>query len=144
MTVERAAITELLAGHGHLFDDGELDRLDELFTASIRYDVTAFDGGVLRGIEAIRAATLALGDRNPVAHHVTNVVLAEQPDGSVLARSKGIGVYSDGTAGSVTYEDTVVRTAEGWRIDARTVVPRRTPLSGAGERQSPPRSSERD
>jgi 3-phenylpropionate/cinnamic acid dioxygenase small subunit len=129
---DRAAITELLAGHGHLFDDGKLDRLDALFTASVSYDVTAFGGGVLCGIEAIRSATLALGDRNPVGHHVTNVVLAEQPDGSVRARSKGIGVYADGTAGSVTYEDTVVRTDEGWRIEARTVVPRRTPLSGTG------------
>ena len=127
-----AAITELLARHGHLFDDGELDRLDLLFTASVSYDVTAFGGGVLHGIEAIRAATLALGDRNPVGHHITNVVLTDQPDGSVRARSKGIGVYADGTAGSVTYEDTVVHTAEGWRIDARTVAPRRTPLGGAG------------
>ena len=127
---ERAAIGELLARHGHLFDDGELDRLDELFTASVRYDVTAFGGGVLEGIEAIRAATLALGDRNPVGHHVTNVVLTEQGDGSVRARCKGIGVYADGTAGSITYEDTIVRTAGGWRIDARTVVPRRVPLGG--------------
>ncbi len=87
---------------------------------------------MLHGIEAIRSATLAVGDRNPVGHHVTNVVLTEQPDGSVRARSKGIGVYADGTVGSVTYEDTVLRTGEGWRIEARTVVPRRTPLRGAG------------
>jgi 3-phenylpropionate/cinnamic acid dioxygenase small subunit len=127
---DRAAITELLARHGHLFDDGELDRLGELFTPSVSYDVTAFGAGVLHGIEAIRDATLALGDRNPVAHHVTNVELTDRPDGSVRARSKGIGIYADGTAGSVTYVDTVVRTGEGWRIDARTVVPRRTPLGG--------------
>ncbi len=136
---DRAEITELLARHGHLFDDGEFDRLDLLFTASVRYDVTAFGGGVLQGIEAIRAATLALGDRNPVGHHVTNVVLTEQPDGSVRARSKGIGVYADGTAGSVTYEDEIVRTDDGWRIDARTVAPRR-----ARHQQSPPRSWERE
>ena len=136
---DRAEITELLARHGHLFDDGEFDRLDLLFTASVRYDVTAFGGGVLQGIEAIRAATLALGDRNPVGHHVTNVVLTEQPDGSVRVCSKGIGVYADGTAGSVTYEDEIVRTGEGWRIDARTVAPRR-----ARHQQSPPRSWERE
>jgi len=131
-TDDRVAIAELLARHGHLFDDGELDRLDLLFTASVSYDVTAFGGGVLRGIEAIRSAALGLGDRNPVGHHVTNVVVTEQPGGSVRARSKGIGVYADGTVGSVTYEDTVVRTREGWRVAARTVVPRRTPLRGAG------------
>ena len=136
---DRAEITELLARHGHLFDDGEFDRLDLLFTASVRYDVTAFGGGVLQGIEAIRAATLALGDRNPVGRHVTNVVLTEQPDGSVQARSKGIGIYADGTAGSVTYEDEIVRTGDGWRIDARTVAPRR-----ARHQQSPPRSWERE
>ena len=136
---DRAEITELLARHGHLFDDGEFDRLNLLFTASVRYDVTAFGGGVLQGIEAIRAATLALGDRNPVGHHVTNVVLSEQPDGSVRARSTGIGVYADGTAGSVTYEDEIVRTDDGWRIDARTVAPRR-----ARHQQSPPRSWERE
>ncbi len=127
---DRAAISELLALHGHLFDDGELDRLDELFTASVSYDVTALGGGVLHGIEAIRAAALALGERNPVGHHVTNVVLAEQPDGCVRARSKGIGIYADGTVGSVTHDDTIVRTAGGWRIGARTVVPRRAPLGG--------------
>jgi 3-phenylpropionate/cinnamic acid dioxygenase small subunit len=136
---DRAEIAELLARHGHLFDDGEFDRLDLLFTASVRYDVTAFGGGVLQGIEAIRAATLALADRNPVGHHVTNVVLTEQPDGSVRARSKGIGIYADGTAGSVTYEDEIVRTGDGWRIDARTVAPRR-----ARHQQSPPRSWERE
>ena len=129
---DRVAIAELLARHGHLFDDGELDRLDLLFTASVSYDVTAFGGGVLRGIEAIRSAALDVGDRNPVGHHVTNVVVTEQSDGSVRARSKGIGVYADGTVGSVTYEDTVVRTGEGWRVASRTVVPRRTPLGGAG------------
>ena len=125
---DRAAIGELLALHGHLFDDGELDRLDLLFTPSVRYDVTALGGRVLEGIDAIRDAALALGDRNPLGHHVTNVVLAEQADGSVRARSKGIGVNADGTVGTVTYEDTVVRTDGGWRIAARTVVPRRAPL----------------
>lgn len=129
---DRVAIAELLALHGHLFDDGDLDRLDALFTASVSYDVTALGGGVLHGMEAIPAAALALGDRNPVGHHVTNIVLSEQPDGSVRARSKGIGVYADGTVGSVTQDDTVVRTVDGWRIGARTIVPRRAPLGGTG------------
>ena len=129
-TDDRAAISELLALHGHLFDDGQLDRLDILFTPSVSYDVTALGGGVLHGIDAIRDAALALGDRNPLGHHVTNVVLIEQPDRSVLARSKGIGVNADGTVGTVTYEDTVVRTGAGWRIDSRMVVPRQSPLGG--------------
>ncbi|MEE4494819.1 nuclear transport factor 2 family protein [Streptomyces sp. BE230] len=33
--VDRLAVMELIALHGHLVDDGELDRLDELFTEDI-------------------------------------------------------------------------------------------------------------
>jgi hypothetical protein len=73
-------------------------------------------------------AALALGDNNPVGHHVTNIVLTEVGPDEVAARSKGIGVMADGTAGSVTYEDTVVRTAAGWRISRRKVLARRRPL----------------
>jgi 3-phenylpropionate/cinnamic acid dioxygenase small subunit len=87
-------------------------------------------GGALHGIEAIRTAALALGDRNPLGHHVTNIVITEHEDGAVLVRSKGIGVDTDGTAGTVTYEDGVVLTEAGWRIDHRRVVPRRVPLNG--------------
>jgi hypothetical protein len=36
---DRAAIAELLALHGQPVDDGDLDRLDVLFTASVSYDV---------------------------------------------------------------------------------------------------------
>lgn len=61
---DRAAIVELISLHGHVFDDGDLDRLDVLFTPSVVYDVSALGGGALHGIEAIRAAALALGDRS--------------------------------------------------------------------------------
>ncbi|MFF1292342.1 MULTISPECIES: hypothetical protein [unclassified Streptomyces] len=37
---------------------------------------------------------------------------------------------TDGSCGSVTYEDTVVRTGTGWRVSHRKVSPRRVPLSG--------------
>ncbi len=82
---------------------------------------------VVRGVDEFRAATAAFAgdERNPVGHHVTNVVVT--PDGADAAavRSKGIGVLADGRAGSVTYEDRVVRTPSGWRIGSRRVVPAR-------------------
>ncbi|MER6355278.1 nuclear transport factor 2 family protein [Streptomyces sp. NPDC001634] len=127
---DRRAITELLALHGHLFDAGELDRLDELFTEDVVYDVTDFGQESLVGIAAIRRASLALGPANPVAHHTTNVVLAEITAGEVHALSKGLGVNADGTCGSVTYEDTVVKGDHGWRISRRRVIARRAPLGG--------------
>ncbi|GAA2557429.1 hypothetical protein GCM10010435_30260 [Winogradskya consettensis] len=127
-TDDRLAIHELLALHGHLMDDGAFDQLPTLFTDDITYDVTAFGGGVLTGFAAITAAALTLGDRNPVAHHVTNIRVETTPHGTIRARSKGLGITTDGLCGSVTYDDTLRRTPAGWRISHRTVTPRRTPL----------------
>jgi hypothetical protein len=119
-------IHRLVALHGHLIDSGDLDRLDELFTPDAVYDVTAMGQGVLRGIAEFRAASEAFADdeRNPVGHHVTNVVL-DRVANEVSVRSKGIGVLRDGRTGSVVYDDRVVRTAGGWRIAERRVSPSR-------------------
>ncbi|MFE2737975.1 nuclear transport factor 2 family protein [Streptomyces sp. NPDC056723] len=127
---DRIVISELISLHGHLCDEGQLDRLDELFTEDVVYDVTDFGQEPLTGVEAIRAAAIALGDANPVGHHVTNIVLKEGGGGQVHARSKGIGINRDGTSGSVTYEDIIVLTGQGWRISYRKVVARRVPLGG--------------
>jgi hypothetical protein len=79
---DRAAITEVIARHGHLCDSGELDRLDEVFTADVTYDLTDLGQRPPGG----------WGEVSPVGHHVTNVILTETADGTVQARSKGIGV----------------------------------------------------
>jgi hypothetical protein len=123
---DRIAVTDLINMHGHLSDAGDLDRYDELFTPDVRYDV----GIVLVGPEALAAAGRKLGAGNPVAHLVTNIVLTDIADDVVHAISKGLGVLADGTCGSVTYEDKIVRTDVGWRISERRVVARKVPLSG--------------
>lgn len=64
-TEDRLAIAELVSLHGHLFDDGRLDELTELFTEDVVYDVSAFGQGELAGIAAIRDAALVLGAANP-------------------------------------------------------------------------------
>jgi hypothetical protein len=130
---DRTAVTDLINRHGHLTDAGELDRMDEVFTPDVVYDVSdlgipGLDDGVLTGLATLRAATLAVGQANPVAHHITNIVISETGDDLVNAVSKGLGVSTDGTVGSVTYEDTVARTGAGWRIRRRTVRARRVPL----------------
>ncbi|MEU0568974.1 nuclear transport factor 2 family protein [Nonomuraea sp. NPDC005983] len=128
-TEDRTAITDLIHMHGHLFDSGELDRLDELFTPDVVYDVTGLGAGSLQGLAALRDATLALGASNPVGHHVTNIVLTEVTDHQVRALSKGIGVKADGTCGSVSYEDTIDRGERGWRISHRRVLAPGAPLN---------------
>ncbi|MFD0853442.1 nuclear transport factor 2 family protein [Actinomadura adrarensis] len=127
---DRVTITELISMHGHLCDSGELDRLAELFTPDVVYDVSDFGQEPLLGVAACVTAARALGELNPVGHHVTNVVLTPVADDRVHALSKGIGVNADGTTGSVTYEDTVLRTPHGWRISHRKVRAHRVPLGG--------------
>jgi 3-phenylpropionate/cinnamic acid dioxygenase small subunit len=119
-TDDRLAIHELLALHGHLVDGGALDRLDELFTDDVVYDLTPLGGTTLSGIEAIRVSAVQRGDRNPVAHLVTNIVV-EEHDGKITARSKFLGVRRDGSVGSGVYDDVLRRTADGWRISRRRV-----------------------
>ncbi|MGY5060839.1 nuclear transport factor 2 family protein, partial [Streptomyces sp. 900105755] len=63
---DRLAITELVSLHGHLVDDGSLDRLEELFTTDVVYDLTDFGQAPLSGVTAIREAAWALGAANPV------------------------------------------------------------------------------
>ncbi len=126
---DRLAISELIALHGHIMDSGELDRLGDLFSPEVTYDLGDFGLGILQGIDAIRNAAIAMGDRNPVGHHVTNIILTEVDGQVVRVRSKGIGIQADGSSGSVVYDDIVKRTATGWRITHRKVSARRAPLS---------------
>ena len=95
----------------------------------VTYDLGDFGLGILQGIDAIRNAAIAMGDRNPVGHHVTNTILTEVDGQVVRVRSKGIGIQADGSSGSVVYDDIVKQTAAGWRITHRQVSARRAPLS---------------
>ncbi|HEY3561879.1 MAG TPA: nuclear transport factor 2 family protein [Kribbella sp.] len=128
---DKWAIAETLALHGHLFDEGELDRLDELFTDDVVYDVSELGGDVLVGIDAIRDAALQLGAGNPLAHLVTNVVITDATgDDTATVRSKGVVVLADRGCGTATYVDTVRRGPDGWRLSHRRILPRRAPLGG--------------
>ena len=128
---ERQAIGETLALHGHIFDGGQLDRLEEIFTPEVVYDLTDVGVGTFEGIEAVRSAALQLGPGNPVAHHVTNVVITSEEDDLVTARSKGLMIMADGAFASVTHLDTLRRHNGGWRISRRVILAQRAPLGGA-------------
>jgi hypothetical protein len=61
---------------------------------------------------------------------VTNIVITSVEDNvTVHTRSKGIGVNTDGTAGSVTYDDVIQKHNDEWRIVSRKIFVRRRPLS---------------
>jgi hypothetical protein len=128
---DRWAIGETLAWHGHLFDAGHLDRLEEIFTPDVVYDLSDVGVGTFEGIEAIQQAALRLGAGNPIAHHVTNVVITGVADDLVTVQSKGLMIMPDGTPGSVTHRDTLRRQDGGWRISHRVILAQRTALGGA-------------
>jgi ketosteroid isomerase-like protein len=132
---DRIDINDLINLHGHLTDAGELDRAGELFTPDVTYDLDDFGLGSLHGTAAVREAALALGDANPVGHHVTNIVITQIDDRAARVQSKGIGIKADGTAGSVVYDDIVTRQPDGWKIRYRKVTARRAAL---GEQEAGP------
>ena len=125
---DRLAIHELIALHGHLSDAGEFHRMDEVFADDVVHNLESFGLGSVQGRDALRDMAIAMGDRNPVGHHVTNIVVTPVDFDLAHVRSKGIGIMADGTCGSVTYDDVVRHEASGWRIVNRRVTPRRTPL----------------
>lgn len=129
-TEDQLAITTVIARHGHLVDDGELERLGELFTEDVSYDVSDLGGGILEGLPAIIEASLALGAGNPLAHLVTNIVIDSIDGDRATARSKGLGVNTDGSLGTVTYLDDLRRIDGRWLITHRKVLVRRAPLGG--------------
>jgi ketosteroid isomerase-like protein len=133
---DRIDITDLINLHGHLTDDGKQDQAGELFAPDVTYDLDDFGLGSLPGTAAVREAALALGDANPVGHHVTNIVISPVNDHSARVRSKGIGIRADGKTGSVVYDDIVTRRPDGWKISYRKVTARRAAL---GRREVGPR-----
>lgn len=125
---DRIDINDLINLHGHLTDAGKLDQAGELFTPDVTYDLDDFGRGSLHGTAVMREAALAWGDANPVGHHVTNIVITRIDDRSARVQSKGIGIKTDGTTGSVVYDDIVTRQPDGWKISYRKVTGKRAAL----------------
>lgn len=112
-------INQLLSLWGHLLDGHGLDRLDEVLSDDALYDASVFGFACVCGIDAIRAIFNQGGHAQ--AHHSTNVYVQDGPGDSLIARSKGLGILSNGTAVSATYIDTLRRTPSGWRIASRVL-----------------------
>lgn len=125
------AIHELLARYGHVIDERDWAQAEALFVPDARYDMSDFGLDAVCGARAIRALWVGQGEKHPLAHHATNIVVSEAPDGTVRVLSKGLGIGRRGRAGSVTYRDVVQHTPDGWRFAERVGVLRRAPLTAA-------------
>ena len=118
------AIQQLYALYGHVMDDRDRERLADLFTPDCVFDATALGVPLMEGVDAI-AATTETSPQAPLAHHVTNVYVDSVRDDMATVRAKAIGIYPGGRAFSGDYDDTLVRTASGWRIAHRVNRPAR-------------------
>ncbi|MQY30092.1 nuclear transport factor 2 family protein [Nocardia aurantia] len=121
---DRIAIHEVIALHGHVVDDRDVDRLGEVFTDDVVMDVGGFGYGTIRGLAAMREVVrTAKAEEHPIGHHVTNIVVVGRDGDEVRARSKALAVGADGSTGTGTYEDVLRREPQGWRIGYRKAVP---------------------
>ena len=123
---DRLAICELLGRYGHLIDQRRWDDLAaDVFTEDVVFDATSFGHAVTTSSAELIEHWRSDLSMHPLAHHVTNIVITEDGDGTVRVLSKAIGVGRKGRVGSATYDDVVVRTPEGWRLSRRIAVLRR-------------------
>jgi 3-phenylpropionate/cinnamic acid dioxygenase small subunit len=121
-------IQMMLGLYGHILDERDWDALDQVFTDDIVFDASDSGLGVMRGIPAIARAWKEPFDGHPLGHYMTNVVITEDEDGTVRARSKHLGTRV-GQITLMTYADVVRRTPAGWRLAERVAkVHHRVPM----------------
>lgn len=117
---DRDAIRDLLARYTY---NGDRGRLDEMTACFAEQGVLEYLGKAPQGPPAIRAALLS-GARDErltfVRHHITNPLIAVDGDGAT-ARSYFTVHSNFGPDHSGTYDDRLIRTADGWRFAHRRV-----------------------
>lgn len=112
---DASEIIELLARYAHVVDNRDWSRATTVFRADVRLGSPVISSG----LESFRALVGSAPATH--GHNSTDVILDARPDGTVRAWSKFYIVRSDGTVGSGDYQDTLVKTADGWRIAERNV-----------------------
>jgi hypothetical protein len=114
-TADRLALHELMGRYGDIVDARAWDRLGEIFTPDVTYDVTSIGAGVIEGLEAL----VAFMDRHavhPEAHLMANVHVDELTARTGVLRARILALQPDGTVRTGAYRNDVVKTGDGWRI----------------------------
>lgn len=109
-----AEILVVLARYAQVIDNRDWDQADTVFTEDV---VFGAGDSARHGVSAVQEMVENVRPYHP--HHTSNTILTRRPDGTIRAWSKFIIVRTDGTAGSGDYQDTLVRTEQGWRIAHR-------------------------
>lgn len=122
--LDYVAIHQLYALYGHIADQAEWSRMDELFMPDVEFDGTDFGGDIYRSLQELHASW-STTDSHPLAHHATNILITKSEPDRVELMSKGISALRDLRMISIVYFDTVVRGPEGWRFSRRVAKRRR-------------------
>lgn len=109
-------ILDLLARYAHVIDNRDWDEAGSVFAVDVRL---GRDPVIATGVDSFRELVGTAPATH--GHNTTDVLLDLRPDGTVRAWSKFYIVRGDGTVGSGDYQDTLVRTPDGWRIAERDV-----------------------
>jgi hypothetical protein len=109
-------ILDLLTRYAHVIDNRDWAHADDVFTPDVQFGRNPAFGTGIAQLSAL------LGDAPAThGHNTTDIILDQRADGTIRAWSKFFIVRGDGTVGSGDYQDTLVRTADGWRIAIRDV-----------------------
>jgi hypothetical protein len=116
---DKEQIQRLIFLYGHVIDDKEWDRLDEIFSEDGSFEIEGTQHSV-RGFDAIDK--FMRGITHPLAHYSTNVIIDHEDGADVAtARVKLFAPRANGTSALGTYHDTIIRTDSGWRFQKRLV-----------------------
>ena len=120
-TDDYVEIQQLLARYCHVVDGKQWDQLASIFTPDASVTVAGIYP-TTTGLEAIiRLYSTVM--RHPLAHESTSLIVTEESETVTRIASKWVTVRANGNAGAGVYEDEVVHTAEGWRIQSRVARP---------------------
>ena len=111
-----AEVVDVLSRHALLVDN----RIDQREGAAEAY-ATAYLPAPAQAMLGGLGAVYDVPGRVPFPHHTTDVAVHRVDDSTLRVWSKFFTIRGDGTAGSGDYQDTLVRTASGWRISERAV-----------------------
>lgn len=108
-------IQRVLAEYGHVVDDHDWDRAGRVFADDFVFEM----GGDMPDLHGIADIVATFKGRNIYAHHLTNVAVTQDEDGTVRAHSKMLCFPNEGPPFSGDCYDVMTHTADGWRIARR-------------------------
>lgn len=116
---DREDIQRLIYLYGHVIDDMQWNRLDEIFAEDGCFEIEGTDISV-SGFDAIDKFMRSI--THPLAHYTTNVLVdVEEGTDVATARAKVFAPRANGTSAIGSYHDVIVRTERGWRFQRRLV-----------------------